>query len=391
MKKFFTILACCFFWSAVQAQQNNVNIFSEVGGPFFLFVNGVQMNQEPQANIKVLGLTGDSYQLRMVFKDNSVPALKQNIWFHDRNTDDTYIIKHNRKGKMVVRPFGQDPLGQGPAGGFILNYNNGNPSLPQASQPLVANPEPQPSQPVYTEPQNPAAYMHVETHIEEHPQQVHRPGSVRIEMEMGPNGAEIRVEDGQGGRVQTGTHINPNNPTSVQMHIETSGGWYDEQGVWHEEAYTGDFDNGWYDEQGFWHQGSYQGNLEGGWYDDNGFWHQGAPQDNWEQPQPAQTQPQEGLCAFTMTSDDAADLITHIKKESFESNMLSVAKQAIEQTCMSVSQIAKVMRCFTHESSKLDFATFAYKYCADPHNYYKLNSEFTHSSSKAALSEAIKQ
>ncbi|MBL7754922.1 MAG: DUF4476 domain-containing protein [Chitinophagaceae bacterium] len=75
--------------------------------------------------------------------------------------------------------------------------------------------------------------------------------------------------------------------------------------------------------------------------------------------------------------------------ESFENNKLDIAKQAISAKCMNTQQIIQVCKLFSFENNKLDFAKFAYAYCSDPENYFKVNSVFTFSSSKSELNQFL--
>jgi hypothetical protein len=57
---------------------------------------------------------------------------------------------------------------------------------------------------------------------------------------------------------------------------------------------------------------------------------------------------------------------------------------------MSADQIGGIMMEFSYESSKVDFAKFAYPYCIDQQNYYQVNSAFSYSSSIQELEKFLK-
>lgn len=82
-------------------------------------------------------------------------------------------------------------------------------------------------------------------------------------------------------------------------------------------------------------------------------------------------------------------LILQLHNSSFDSDKLSIASQAARYNALNSLQIAAIMREFSFESSRLDFAIKAYNSCYDPQNYFMVNSEFQFSSSIAELERAI--
>ncbi len=83
------------------------------------------------------------------------------------------------------------------------------------------------------------------------------------------------------------------------------------------------------------------------------------------------------------------ELLFQLHRSSFDSDKLRIAMQAARFNALSSFQIAAMMREFSFESSKLDFAIKAYNSCYDPQNYFIVNSEFNFSSSIAELERAI--
>jgi hypothetical protein len=80
-----------------------------------------------------------------------------------------------------------------------------------------------------------------------------------------------------------------------------------------------------------------------------------------------------------------------ICNRTFESDKLLVAKQAIGGKLLSADQVRRIMGLFTFESSKLEFAKWAYRNTWDPQNYYVVNDAFTFSSSIRDLDEFIRR
>jgi len=82
--------------------------------------------------------------------------------------------------------------------------------------------------------------------------------------------------------------------------------------------------------------------------------------------------------------------LTSIKRESFESGKLQFAKDMTVSGPICVEQIIQICNSFTHESTKLEYAKFAYPYCTDKNLYYLVNNVFTFQSSKDELSRFIR-
>lgn len=90
-------------------------------------------------------------------------------------------------------------------------------------------------------------------------------------------------------------------------------------------------------------------------------------------------------------SNDPAflQLIKMLEEESFDSNRMDMAKSYAEKTKLSAQQIANINKTFGYDSSRLDWAKYAYDKCYDPQNYFLLKSTFDFSSSYSALEDHI--
>lgn len=80
---------------------------------------------------------------------------------------------------------------------------------------------------------------------------------------------------------------------------------------------------------------------------------------------------------------------TTIMKASFDDTKLSIAKQIASANCLTAAQIRDIMKLFSFESTRLDFAKFAYRYCYDKGNYFMVNDAFSFSSSIDELNQFI--
>ncbi|MDR0206308.1 MAG: DUF4476 domain-containing protein [Bacteroidales bacterium] len=79
-----------------------------------------------------------------------------------------------------------------------------------------------------------------------------------------------------------------------------------------------------------------------------------------------------------------------LRKESFESGKLQFAKNMTVSGPICVEQIIQVCNTFSFESTKLDYAKYAYHYCSDKNLYYLVNNVFLYQSSKDELTKFIR-
>jgi len=79
-----------------------------------------------------------------------------------------------------------------------------------------------------------------------------------------------------------------------------------------------------------------------------------------------------------------------LRGESFESGKLQFAKNMTTSGPICVDQIIQICNVFDFESTKLEYAKFAYAYCGDKNLYYLVNSVFQFQSSKDELGRLIR-
>jgi hypothetical protein len=82
--------------------------------------------------------------------------------------------------------------------------------------------------------------------------------------------------------------------------------------------------------------------------------------------------------------------LASLRKESFESGKLQFAKSMTVSGPICVEQIMQICNAFSFESTKLEYAKFAYMYCSDKNLYYMVNNVFQYQSSKDELTKFIR-
>lgn len=97
------------------------------------------------------------------------------------------------------------------------------------------------------------------------------------------------------------------------------------------------------------------------------------------------------VAVTNMTKTEFDERLAAVKKTSFDDKRLEKAKQVYDDEILSTSQVIEVVKVFSFDDHKLDFAKWAYKNVIDQKNYYKLDDQFSFSTTKTALSDFIKK
>ncbi|MFT5184446.1 MAG: hypothetical protein ACI84C_001577 [Flavobacteriales bacterium] len=84
-------------------------------------------------------------------------------------------------------------------------------------------------------------------------------------------------------------------------------------------------------------------------------------------------------------------ILRAIDNACFDSDMLNVAKQATRNQHMTSDQVRIIVKKFSFESSRLNYAKFGFSRVVDPNNYYLVNESFCFSSSIRELDDWLCQ
>lgn len=80
-----------------------------------------------------------------------------------------------------------------------------------------------------------------------------------------------------------------------------------------------------------------------------------------------------------------------VEQEIIDNARLQLSKQIVLQNALCVNQIVELCSLLSFERNKLEFAKFAYPFCAEPHLYVQVNEVFSQQSSKRQLTEFLSQ
>ena len=103
-------------------------------------------------------------------------------------------------------------------------------------------------------------------------------------------------------------------------------------------------------------------------------------------PQPQTTMPP---AMMPCSSHDFQNIKNIVRSQTFESDRMNVAKQAVRGKRLTAEQIAELAELFSFESDRVKFLKYAYNECFDKSNYYIVYRVLTFSSSKDELSKYI--
>jgi hypothetical protein len=345
------VLLCLLFSVKAQAQwlpTANLTIFSEDGYKFFLILNGERMNDEAQTNIRIEELPQPYYNARIIFEDKTQkPISKNNLMLTDANgvpQEVTYKIKKDKQGKQLLRFFSFIPAEQNmirPSNATV--YRFGAPAQPIFGPGFNAN--------VNT----PLGNFNYGSNQQGTNINVNVPG-VNVNVNGNPN---PRGGGGRGNQGNNGFNNQGNNGFNNQ-----GNNGFNNQG-----------------NNGFNNQGNNGFNNQGNGFNNqgnNGYYNQGGFHFDPNQP-----------CATPMSPRDFDEARSLIANEGFDDTRLNTAKQVMVEHCLNVSQIITLCKLFSFEDTKLEFAKFAYIYCSEPRNYFKVNSVFNFDASKQELNSHI--
>jgi len=328
----------------------NSIVFSEDGQPFFLIINGVQQNDQPQTNVKLTALPEAIYAAKVIFADQRLGEIKKNMFGVQGGQETTYKIKRKKTGEYDMGLFSQVPLPMQQIAApnqAVITYH--------ATPNVVIVPAP-----IGT----PVLGTTVTTSTTTQGGENVNVGMNVAGAGMGVNANENGVNFGMGGTDPNGNPVGFNmgvnvNPNTGNVNINmggttttTTSRTYSQSGVYTPDVIT-------------------------------------------TQPQPTamyyQMQGYGGIigCPWPMNDGAFAQAAASIGNQDFEQNKLQVAKQIVGSNCLTSAQVRKVMDVFDFEQSKLDFAKFCYGHTYDVQNYFVVNDAFDFSTSVTDLNNYI--
>lgn len=106
MKQFvmITLVALAAAISGKAQTAGSATVFSQDGEKFWVVVNGIKQNASPQTNVKITGLDQPGYKFKIIFDDETIKSIDQNIMTQDvdgKFNDVTYVVKKGKNGYVM--------------------------------------------------------------------------------------------------------------------------------------------------------------------------------------------------------------------------------------------------------------------------------------------------
>jgi Domain of unknown function (DUF4476) len=331
-----------FFALAAGAQNtNNLVVFSEGGERFYLVINGIKQNVNPETNVKVTGLNQPGYKAKIIFEKPGIPDCHGNVYFAGEadmqltNSEVVMSVAINKKGVYKLKYVSHTSIASAPAmqNQHTYSYSATGPTNPIDAPILVNN----------TTTNNNATNNNTTVTT----------STTTTTQNVGPNGVKL------------GVNVDGNN---FQMNVDIKDGMNNNDVLTTTTTTT---------------SSSTTTTTHDNVVVNNNMTSNASTNTT------AVTNSNQMTCVTAMSAADFKSAKESIKSKSFADTQLSVAKQILGSNCLSSAQVKEIMLLFSFEESKLDFAKFAYGKTVDRNNFYKLNDAFSFESSIEELNTYI--
>ncbi|MCB9230477.1 MAG: DUF4476 domain-containing protein [Bacteroidia bacterium] len=312
--------------STLSAQETgNIVLFTANGEQFTAILNGMQMNPQPETNLKIQDLNQPAYKLKVIFANRALGEMDKTLYTKP-GYEVVMSIKQNKKGEYKLGYVSEAPLNQlppAPANQSVVVYNTALPPATTTTTTVVEETQ------VVTTGGGTTTTTGVSTPTGE---------NVSMNVNIDGFGMGVNITTSE---TNMGTNMNTNMGTSsmsttttTTTTTTTSGGWVDDQVVVADPTMT-------------------------------------------------------GTPCYEMGSSDFESAKRSIESKTFRDSKLTQAKQITQNNCLSSSQVLQIAKLMAFEDDKLDYAKFAYSYVMDRNNYYKVNDAFTFEASIDELDQYI--
>lgn len=374
MKKITLITFAVFAISSAFAQMNAV-IYSESGEKFTLYLNGEAMNNAPQSNVKLQGLTSEFYQARVDFQDAAFADFSNNNFALHPGMEVTYQIKKNKKGEYVLRFYTENAISS-------ISKANDKEDNSAVKDFAVVDDTPDPS----TQTNKPAptgSNTKTTTTTTVTGNNTTQNNTGNVGMNINADGVNMGMNVNADG-VNFGMNVNINDADksgngNIGMNVNADGM---NMGINVDVPNTDS-------------QTTATTTTTTTTRSTSTTTNSNAPAHTTRPSEPSTNQPTNatfggnGNCTRSMDAASFGKAKQTISSKGFDDTKLSTAKQVAKANCLTTDQIIEVMATFGFEESRLDFAKYAYDFCFDQNNYFNVSQGFSFDSSTEELNEYI--
>lgn len=334
MKHFTLTIALLITVFAYAQNTGELVVFSNLGDPFYLILNGEKQNQKAETNVKVQGLTPGFYSCKVLSENN--------LYVFDKN----FEIKENfQTSYRIVEKSGVPKMRY-----FSETAIKGNEQVTSGQTVVVYHPVPAPATTTQsTTTQTTSTTTNSTGTVGSGTTNETAEETVNVGIQINENGIGTTITTNgteTGGEVTQTTVV-----TTTTTNTTTQGSDVHNHDGQNSTIHTHDHD----------HTGTHTHN--------NTATHNTS------------------VCLV----DDLgmAKVLSLVKEESFSENKLNVAKQFTKNKCLTVNQIKEVGKLFSFSSDKMKYVKYAYDYCLNTQDYYELNELFDFSDDKNTLNGFI--
>ncbi len=307
-----------------QATEASVTFFTQNGEKIWVIINGQRQNDTPQTNVKVTGLTEDSYRAKIIFQDERIADVDQMLWLRDvdgRLNDVVYNVRPDKRGRR-----------------YVTRLVSLRPAVP-------GNTIPEPGQTV----------------VKVHDVQTTVPATAEPVKETQPTrvpGTDVKVDAKDEGSFRQTIKVTDENGETIKMDVKVDiTGFQTETDIEVRETTTAPSDRETFRDRP-----------------------SRSPQPT-ATPTPATPNAPTG-CTVAASNSDFNEVLRSVRNESFSDNKLNVARQFLRHNCVSTDQVRQLLKEFSFEETRLEVAKLAYPKVTDKNRYFTIANEFSFSSTK---------
>jgi len=336
----------------LRAQTSNLIFFSENGEKFTIVMNGLRYNEAPATNVRLTDLAPAVYKVKAIFEDPALGSVSKTIPLepYRETTFNIRLKKQTLAGKTagrMAKQVGRDlnmvdssEVYADPKETYVMRFVSEVPlAVPVQQQTVVTQQQPvYNTQPTVVQGGSVTQTTTTTTTVRGNPQPVTTTPGASVNMSV--NDPDLGVNFNMNVGVPAGTTVVSGGTVQQTTTTTTYGSGAPVQA--HASHYV---------------MPGYNGPIG---------------------------------CPWPMDQNAYRSAVGSISKQSFEENKLQVAKQVFTSNCLTSAQVGEIMRLFSFEDSRLDFAKFAYGHTYDLGNYFMVNDAFTFSSSVDELNEYIR-
>ena len=353
MKKTLLTLIMLAFISSLFAQNSNLIIFSDQGEEFTMYLNGIQQNQKPAANVKAVDLNADFYKVRLEFNNKSIPTMDKSVWFETPGMEYTFNITQKNNGKYALRPVSQTAITESADNAGITESDFETPGTTVAKQEESYTSEPTGEKP--------------------------SPDKAKINVNMTGTSMDVNVDDENGEQVDVNVSFDMDENMSTQTTTTTSSTGNPDNIHVNMDVNETEMDENIQINMSIQGSGTQTSTSTTTTTTTTTSSTNAGNTDYYETmitEEDSETISSSGNCSSPMTSFDFDDAKTAIDEKTFDDSKMTLAKQITRSNCLTSDQVRNIMKALEYEDSRLEYAKFAYDYVYDPNNYYKVNSAF---------------